>query len=99
MGHPLKSFARAVQDATSMTYMQALAFVQANIEKIREDTRDITDRQIRTSTVIARLVERAQTAPAGRRTRPVAEPLTPEQLREELENDTPEAAGYRDDKE
>ena len=139
MAHPLKDYARAVQDATDRSYMNALAFVQANIATAREGTDSITDPKVRRETVITRLVEKAKSTPAPgarqvhatshgssassvvvvprrgfrievegigviaeepppvRRTRPTARPLTPAQLREEMENDTPEAAGLRDD--
>lgn len=67
MAHPLKNYARAVQDATGRSYQNALHFVQANIDAAREGTSTITDYKVRRETVITRLVEMAETTPVPRR--------------------------------
>jgi hypothetical protein len=62
MAHPLKDFARAVQDATGWPYTKALGFVQANILTAREGTEEIADHRVRRETVTTKLIDQA-TAP------------------------------------
>lgn len=59
MSNPLKSFTRAIQDATGWSYMRSLQFVRERIEATRAKNKDIQDNQIRHATTVADLVDEA----------------------------------------
>ena len=60
MSNPLKSFARAVQDATEWSYSRSLQFVRDRIDAARAKNKDIQDSQIRHAATVADLVDEAE---------------------------------------